>query len=271
MSQALAELYLAFKSQTHPEIWGITLEDPVSHVPSQIIFQKFLNANQGDLDEAKNQLLLSLQWRSEMRPLELMTEAFPRAKYGDLGFVTTYGAEHDPTRKEIIVWNTYTTIAQRMEETLSDTDDFIRWRVALMELSIVPLRLVDATQPITADNDPYKIHQVHDCANMSIFKQKDEVRASIGNASNIFIANYPELLKEKFLVNMPMMMGFFYSFLKMFVDSQTSKKFHSLSKGKALAKELKSGSVSGLQDALPTAYGGKGADLATQGQQTALV
>lgn len=65
-------------------------------------------------------------------------------------------------------------------------------------------------------------------------------------------------------------MGFMYAFMKLFVAAKTAKKFHPMANGANLAKEFPDSKVKNLGEQLPADYGGKGADLKTQGKETAL-
>lgn len=107
------------KENGHPEIWGVPLADPATHVPSQIVFQKYLNANDGDLDKAKDQLAKTLQWRAKMKPLELVYRVYPKSKFEGLGFVTTYTSG---AAREVLTWNIYGNV-QSIEETFGDLDE----------------------------------------------------------------------------------------------------------------------------------------------------
>lgn len=143
-----------------------------------------------------------------------------------------------------------------------------------MELALSELSLASATKPITADYDPYKIVQVHDYKSISFLRQSPHVKAASTETIKIFAQNYPELLKEKFFVNVPAVMGFVYAFMKLFVAAKTIKKFHPMSNGANLAREFAaagSSKVPDLADRLPAEYGGKGADLKTQGKETLLL
>lgn len=95
------------------------LADPATHVPSQIVFQKYLNANDGDLDKAKDQLAKTLQWRAKMKPLELVYRVYPKSKFEGLGFVTTYTSG---AAREVLTWNIYGNV-QSIEETFGDLDE----------------------------------------------------------------------------------------------------------------------------------------------------
>jgi hypothetical protein len=140
-----------------------------------------------------------------------------------------------------------------------------------MEDALQALGIDKATKPITADYDPYKILQVHDYKSISFLRQSPVVKAASTETIKVFAQNYPELLKEKFFVNVPAFMGFIYAFMKLFVAAKTIKKFHPMSNGANLAKEMATSSkVKALGQLLPKEYGGKGSDLSTTGRQPAL-
>ncbi|KAK6064471.1 phosphatidylinositol transfer protein sfh5 [Seiridium cupressi] len=264
----LQELWATAKANSHPEIWGVTLADPDTHVPSQIVLQKYLNANDGDLTKAKDQLTKTLEWRARLKPLDSLTKKFSKEKFDGLGYVTSYGGE-TPETKEVFTWNIY-GIVKSMESTFGDVDEFIAWRAALMELALQELSLSTATKPITAAEDPYKIYQVHDYKSLSFFRQNPAVKAASKETIRVFGLTYPELLQEKFFINVPAIMGFMYGVMKLFVAPKTIKKFHPMSNGEALAHEFTDNKVEKLGEKLPTVYGGKGEDLQAQGKTTSL-
>jgi phosphatidylinositol transfer protein SFH5 len=134
-----------------------------------------------------------------------------------------------------------------------------------MEQALQALSISTATKPITAEGDPYKIFQVHDYKSINFFRQHSDVKTASKETIQTFAQNYPELLKEKFFVNVPAIMGALYAFMKLFVAAKTAKKFHPMSNGGALANEFVGSSVAGLGGMLPKEYGGKGEDLKTIG------
>ncbi|KAI0905497.1 CRAL-TRIO domain-containing protein [Ustulina deusta] len=269
----LQELWATAKAHEYPEIWGVTLADPSTHIPSQIVLQKYLNANDGDVAKAKDQLTKTLDWRQKTQPLELIKQTFSKEKFGGLGYVSTYsteekgGAEKDKAR-EIFTWNIYGNV-KSIDVTFGNLDEFINWRVALMERAVQELSLSTATAPITADPDadPYKMFQVHDYKGVSFLRQAPQVKAASTETIRVFATAYPELLKEKFFINVPAVMGFMYGFMKLFVAARTIKKFHPMSNGANLAKEDFGGSKVPLGQMLPPEYGGKGADLKAEGTE----
>lgn len=92
-----------------------------------------------------------------------------------------------------------------------------------MELAVQELSLSTATSPITSDSDadPFKMFQVHDYKGVSFLRQAPQVKAASTETIRVFATAYPELLKEKFFVNVPALMGFMYSFMKLFVAART--------------------------------------------------
>ncbi|KAI1749801.1 CRAL-TRIO domain-containing protein [Xylaria castorea] len=266
----LQDLWATAKTHEHPEIWGVTLVDPSTHVPSQIVLQKYLNANDGDLIKARDQLTKTLDWRKKTQPLELIKQTFSKEKFGGLGYVTVHATEGDEKEKarEIFTWNVYGNV-KSIDVTFGDLQEFINWRVALMEQAVQELSLTTATTPITSDPDadPYKMFQVHDYKGVSFLRQAPQVKAASTETIRVFATAYPELLKEKFFVNVPAVMGFMYGFMKLFVAARTIKKFHPMSNGANLAKEDFGDSKVPLGQMLPSEYGGKGADLKAQGTE----
>ncbi len=126
-----------------------------------------------------------------------------------------------------------------------------------MELSVKELDLGSATVPILADGvDPYRMVQVHDYLNVSFLRMDPTIRAASKETIQTLSMAYPELLKEKFFVNVPLVMSWVFAAMKVFLSADTIKKFHPLSYGSNLAGELK-----GWGNELPTAYGGKGQDV----------
>jgi phosphatidylinositol transfer protein SFH5 len=86
----------------------VKLTDPSTSIPTQIILQKYLNANDGDVTKAKDQLTKTLEWRAKMKPLEMIKGKYSEIKFGGLGYVTVYEPEGEksaePESKEIFTW-----------------------------------------------------------------------------------------------------------------------------------------------------------------------
>ena len=236
------------------------------------MLQKYLNANDGDVAKAADQLQKTLEWRAKMKPLELLEQKFDKSKFGGLGYVTTYSKGEEGNKRtagpqEVFTWNIYGAV-KSIDDTFGSLPEFLSWRVALMELALQSLDISSATVPISASDtlDPYKIFQVHDYKSISFLRQSSQVKTASTETIKVFAQNYPELLKEKFFLNVPAIMGFVYGFIKLFVAEKTRKKFHPMSNGGALNREFETW----LGKMLPKEYGGEAPVLEETGRQPEL-
>ena len=131
-----------------------------------------------------------------------------------------------------------------------------------MELAIKELKLSEATSVIDYNGeDPYRMLQVHDYRNIKFLRMNSNVRVASKKTIEVFSTAYPELLKEKFFVNVPVVMGWIYTAMKVLLSPNTTRKFHPITNGVNLAREF----PSPVSNMLPKAYGGKGPDLKENG------
>ncbi|KAL9049515.1 MAG: hypothetical protein Q9162_007186 [Coniocarpon cinnabarinum] len=238
---------------TYTEVYGLEI-DPSSEFSNQfsrnLILQKFLRANANDVDKAAEQLLATLKWRKEFNPLSARDAVFNREKFDKLGYVTKVGnVLGSPNASDLITFNIYGAVTDK-KSTFGDTESFLRWRVALMEISIQNLNLAAATEPIPdygKGQDPF-------------LRQDPHVKAASSEVINTFKKYYPETLSRKFFVNVPTLMGWMFGVVKMLLNAETIKKFTILTNGTELVKELGEG--------VPEEYGGKGGKLAQVGIRT---
>lgn len=213
-----AKLPEILKEVGHDEMWGVKLAFPASsHIPTGIVIQKFLNANDGDLTKALEQFTGALKFRKEKKPLDLVTKTFSAKKFADLGAVTVYDVK-DSSVPEVFTWNLYGNVKGKMDEVFVPLDEyeyhillalsflsvyqilsslhrFMDYRIALQELGIQQLKLSSASEPITTEKDPYKINQVHDYKSISFLRQNPNVKAASTEVIKKFALAYPELLK----------------------------------------------------------------------------
>lgn len=131
------------------------------------------------------------------------------------------------------------------------------------------LKMKDATQVIDYDGekDPYQMIQVHDYMNVKFFRIDPSVRAATKKTIDVFSTAYPELLREKFFVNVPSIMGWMFSAVKLFLSRNTTRKFHPISNGANLAREF----PAAVADKIPKTYGGKGPELKGEARTVQLV
>ncbi|KAF5674873.1 phospholipid transporter [Fusarium heterosporum] len=245
----------------HKEMWGVQLSN-IQHVPTQVVLQKFLRASNDDPVAAEKQLTQALEWRKKMNPTALVTQTFDKSKFGDLGFVTAHKGENG--KETIITWNIYGAVKNN-KATFGNVDEFIKWRAAIMELSVQKLNLDQVTEPIPeGGEDPYQMIQVHDYLSVSFFRMDPAVKAASKETISVFSMAYPELLAHKYFVNVPAIMGWMFGAMKLFLAPATLRKFHPMSSGTTLATELKS-----IASTLPKEYGGQGPSV-KEGQSVSL-
>lgn len=138
-----------------------------------------------------------------------------------------------------------------------------------MELAVQELNMKDATTVIEYDGekDPYQMIQVHDYLNVKFFRMDPAVRAATKKTIDVFSTAYPELLREKFFVNVPAIMGWMFSAMKLILSRNTTRKFHPISNGANLAREFNAS----VSDKIPKVYGGKGPELKEEARTVPLV
>ncbi|RBR03270.1 hypothetical protein FVER53590_02522 [Fusarium verticillioides] len=245
-----ARLEDIFTKTLHKEMWGVQLTN-IDHVPTKVVLQKFLRANNDDPVAAEKQLTQALEWRKKMNPTALVTQTFDRSKFGDLGYITVHKGENG--KETIITWNIYGAVKDN-KATFGNVEEFIKWRAAIMELSVQKLKLDQVTEPIPeGGEDPYQMIQVHDYLNVSFFRMDPAVKAASKETITVFSMAYPELLAHKYFVNVPGIMGWVFGAMKLFLAPATLRKFHPMTSGTTLATELK-----GIVSTLPKEYGGQG-------------
>lgn len=102
-------------------MWGVELLHS-NDVPTGIVLEKFLRANNKDVEKAKAQLIKALQWRKEMQPGKLLAETkFDVERFGGVGYVTSY-PKSDAHEKEIVTWNIYGAVKDK-QATFGDVEE----------------------------------------------------------------------------------------------------------------------------------------------------
>jgi hypothetical protein len=94
---------------SYSDVYGVTLS-PTSPFHSKLILQKFLRANQGDLDKAKQQLLETLRWRREFDPKSAVDESFEKERFDGLGYVMEIEGVPESVNgngKDVVTFNVY--------------------------------------------------------------------------------------------------------------------------------------------------------------------
>lgn len=168
---------------------------------TSLILQKFLRANANSIEKAFSQLKDTLVWRKDFfSPDGEASKGWSDSKFEGIGFTTVI--KHKDGKDKVVSWNIYGA-AKDIKKTFGTLDEFIRWRVNLMERSLQLLHLKDATEPIPdfgKGADPYQCLQVHDYQSVSFLRLPSEVKTASKKTIQMFARYYPETLERKFFV-----------------------------------------------------------------------
>jgi hypothetical protein len=113
-------------------MWGVELTNS-SDVPTSIVLEKFLRANNQDVAKAKAQLIEAMKWRKGIQPRKLLDETeFDQAKFGSLGYVTVY-PKTDSHEKEVVTWNIYGAVKNK-QETFGNVEEYV-WYLGMIQVA----------------------------------------------------------------------------------------------------------------------------------------
>ncbi|KAK9377255.1 CRAL-TRIO domain-containing protein [Lipomyces chichibuensis] len=244
----ISALPALLKEAEHSELYGHDLSE--RSTTTDVLVLKFLVANKYVVPDAHQQLLETLKWRATFNPLSAAFEETHPSKFDGLGYITEDKANPDG---EVITWNLYGQVSGNQDVVFEDTDEFLRWRVGVMEKG---LQLLDFSSKRT------QISQVHDYLNVSFLRMDPNAKKASKAAVAVFQRYYPELLGKKYFVNVPLIMGWLFTAMKLIVSRETIEKFVVLSNGGYLAE------YAGAW--VPEAYGGKGPSLVEQDVSTSV-
>lgn len=237
---SIDDIVAAAANPQYDEIYGYRIaKDGEQYVDVAVrneILLKFLIAAEWEVDVAQKKVTATLDWRLKFKVLS----AAYREKYDPelekMGVITHYTENKNNFR--VATWNLYANLKNpkklfskfgvdgdnKQGDELEGTM-FLRWRVGLMERALLLLQFGDA--------DNTKIAQVHDYNNVSMFRMDPGMKAATKQIIHVFSENYPELLSKKYFINVPLLMGWVFTFFKAtgFMTAATLSKFEMLSSG----------------------------------------
>lgn len=209
---------------SYDEIFGYRIApDGEEYVEPEIrdaILQKFLDAREGDVAKAEEMIVETLKWRKQFRVLSAAYKEQYDSELEKIGVISDFGSNAANDNMKVVTWNIYANLKSPKklfakfgvgEENPDQTDlpgtMFLRWRVGLMEKSLLLLQFTNSSNN--------KIAQVHDYNNVSMFRMDPGMKQATKEIISVFSDNYPELLSKKFFVNVPLLMGWVFTFFKM--------------------------------------------------------
>lgn len=232
----------------YDEIYGVQLLPTGEFYDPKIarrIVYKLVKAFQFDVPEARKHAVEILRWRGEFDPLSAAFLEKHDKKYDQIGALTLN--DNGQPNEKVVTWNKYGTIDDTAK-MFSHVDEFIRWRVGLMEQATLLLDFEDAT------ND-YMV-QVHDYKGASLLGMSEDSKKASTSIIKLFRDYYPEVLYKKYFVNVPMLMSFLFNVFKSFIPEVTRKKMTMLRNGDTLSQYLDGPGI-------PIEYGGSSGSALT--------
>ncbi|PVG04713.1 CRAL/TRIO domain-containing protein [Serendipita vermifera] len=230
-----------------PRLWGVELSSTSPTAKASVVLVKFIRARQGDLEAAKTMLVSTLKWREEFKVDHLAKEEFPEDVFGKVGVISGKDKEGRP-----VTYNFYGSVSP--EIVFKDVDQFLRWRVNLMErgISLINFETVDSMVQVHGKRDV-------GLASVGLGGRTANSKAAASQASQIFSDYYPELLHKKFFVSVPTLLTWiFWTFTKL-LSPATQKKMAVVGSGPATISEALLPVIS--KEELLKRYGGEGADI----------
>ncbi|KAG6902585.1 hypothetical protein C0995_014592 [Termitomyces sp. Mi166 len=220
--------------------WGVSIDPKAPSVDARVsvVLMKFLRARSLNVREARDMFVSTLRWRTSINIDAVLKEEFPEDVFGNVGHI--FGHDH---QGRPVVYNIYG--GNNLTKVFSDTERFIRWRVALQEKSVALLDFTEIDQTV----------QIHDYLGVSLTSRDAKSKAAASEATNIFQSHYPELLHKKFFINVPTLMNWIFWVFKPLLPAATLAKMSVVGTGHhALRKALLP-----IIDAkeLPKRYGGE--------------
>ncbi|KAF5355335.1 hypothetical protein D9758_006054 [Tetrapyrgos nigripes] len=191
------------------DLWGVKIDpaDPVDAKVS-VILMKFLRARNLSVRDAADMFVATLRWRDEFNVEAACKEEFPQDIFGNLGHIFGHDKQGHP-----VVYNVYGG-SKDVTAPFSDVQRFLRWRVAFMEKSLASLDFETVDQQI----------QVHDYEGVSMSSRDANSKQAASEASSIFSSHYPEMLHQKFFVNVPGYLTWIFWLFKPLLPAKTFAK-----------------------------------------------
>ncbi|CAI5757423.1 unnamed protein product [Candida verbasci] len=234
--ESIPTILTSLENSNYDEIYGYRInttdKEYVNESIRNEILLKFLAADQYNVELSKQRIIKTLNWRNKFQPLHAAFVEKFHVELNELGVITN--SKSNKQNLKVITWNLYGNLKNPKKifekfgggsTTEFPGSQFLRWRIGLMEKS---LQLIDFS---SVENN--KIGQIHDYKNVSMFKIDPNMKVATKEIIEIFGNNYPELLSTKFFINVPLIMGWVFTFFKTIkvINEDTLKKFQVLNHG----------------------------------------
>ncbi|KAI4301094.1 hypothetical protein L6164_034410 [Bauhinia variegata] len=223
-------------------LWGVPLLPSKGHEGTDIILMKFLKAKDYKVEDAFDMLRKTMKWRKENKIDGILNEDlgsdFENVIYlnstdreGRPVFYTDYGAFKDKQ------------LYRRTFDTEEKYQQFLRWRIRLMEEGITKLKL--------KEGGVHSMIQIIDLKNAPRQGMK-ELNSSTKKALVLIQNNYPEIIYRHVVVNAPFWFYTSHVLLSRLLSQRSKRKFILARPAQATGRLLKFIAP----EHLPVEYGG---------------
>lgn len=171
---------------TDVSIWGIPLLPSKGNDATNVVVLKFLRAREFNVTESFEMLKKTLQWRKDFKIDTILDEEFG-ADFAAAAYMGGADREGHPICYNIFGVLDNQEIYEKTLGTEEKTEQFVRWRVQLMEKGIQKLDF----KPGCVSS----LVQVNDLKN-SPGPSKKEVRVAVNKAVALLQDNYPEFVAK---------------------------------------------------------------------------
>ncbi|XP_073056166.1 patellin-4-like [Primulina eburnea] len=195
-------------------IWGVPLLPSKGDDRTDVVLLKFLRARDFKVDDAFQMLQKTLQWRIEFKIDSILDEEFG-SDLTSAAYQSGIDSQGHPICYNIFGVLDNEEIYQKTLTTEEKREQFLRWRVQLMEKGIQKLNF--------KPGGVSSFVQLNDLKN-SPGPSKKEVRSVVRKTVALLQDNYPEFVAKSIFVNVPFWYYAFHSLISPFLTQRSKSK-----------------------------------------------
>lgn len=196
-------------------IWGVPLLPSKGSESTDVVLLKFLRARDFKVNEAFEMLRSTLKWRKESKIDSILDEELG-SDLSSVAYMNGIDREGHPVCYNIYGVFEDDELYQKTFGTEEKREQFLRWRIQLMEKGIQKLNL----QP----GGVVSLLQINDLKN-SPGPSKKDLRVATKQAVALLQDSYPEFVARNVFINVPFWYYAFNAILSPFLTQRTKSKF----------------------------------------------
>ncbi|KAL4200757.1 hypothetical protein AMTRI_Chr02g255210 [Amborella trichopoda] len=197
-------------------LWGVPLLPSKGLDNTDVVLLKFLRAREFRVNEAFEMLKNTLRWREEFKTDTILDEILGGGELDSVAYMNGTDREGHPVCYNIYGVFEDNELYQKTFGSEEKCEEFLRWRVQLMEKGIQKLSF--------KPGGISSLLQINDLNN-SPGPSKKELRNATKKAVNLLQDNYPEFVARNIFINVPFWYYAFSALLSPFLTQRTRSKF----------------------------------------------